>query len=341
MAGPSLDSKTLRYRDALEPLDAAVFRLEAGLMTFALLAMSATYFLKIVYEAVIAERNFVDAFLIKWLHGVETQPPVELVEAVHGLYSPTVVGAVLLLTGVGAARAIQVQLARDEHGEEAEAPGWSAKTAGMALGIIAGFVALAAIVVNVHSAVLCGVAYVGALAAFGTRAKRRGEVGKFALAWGLLSLPIAVLISRIPGQYAWVNDLSKILIMYVGFIGASMASRDRKHIVLNFGRRLWPSKHKRSVEVLSLLLWLFFDVLLLVLALHLFELQASAGSTLSILSIPEYHIILPVVLSFLLMSVRVAVDLVRVARGTESYFVGSDGTERAPDMLEPAPVEVA
>ena len=334
MAGPSLDSKTLRYRDGFEPIDAAIFRFEAGLMTFALLAMSATYFLKIVFEAVIAERNFVDAFLLKWLHGVETQPPPELVDAVHGVYSPAIVAAVLLITGLGAARAIQTQKHRDEHGENAETPGWNAMTFGIGVGVVLGFVALGMLVVKVPSSVLCGAMYAAGVVLFGLRAKTRGELGGYAVTWLVLSAPIGVLISRIPDQYAWVNDLSKMLIMYVGFIGASMASRDRKHIVLNFGRRLWPEQSKKWVEAASLLLWLCFDLLLLALAWHLFELQLSAGSMLSILPSPEYHIILPVVLSFGLMALRVLVDLVRVLRGTETYFEGPDGSEPAADAID-------
>ena len=78
MANP-LEQGPQRYDDALERLDAKVFRVEAGVMSFALLAMSVTYFLKIVYEAVIAERNFVDAFLLRWLHSAETEAPDALV----------------------------------------------------------------------------------------------------------------------------------------------------------------------------------------------------------------------------------------------------------------------
>jgi|GEM_PF-2995868 len=341
MAGPSLDERTLRYRDGFEAIDAAVFRLEIGLMSFSLLAMSVTYFLKIVFEAVIAERSFVDSFLLRWLHGVETQPPKELVEAVHGIYSPTIVSIMLLITGIGAARTITVQRARDASGDETMRPPWSGKTFAIAVAIISGFVALATLVVNVHSAILCGVVYAVAVIAFGARAKKRGGLTSYAVMWAFFSVPVAILIARIPGQYAWVNDLSKVLIMYVGFIGASMASRERKHIVLNFGRRLWPEAQKRWVEGFSLTVWLLFDLLLLALAFHLFEIQRSAGSTLSILSIPEYHVSLPVVLAFALMALRVGVDLVRVVRGTESYFVGSDGQPVADEPAAAASVEAA
>ena len=341
MAGPALDNRVVRFRDGFEPIDAKIYRLEAGLMSFALLAMSVTYFLKIVFEAVIAERSFVDSFLLRWMHGVETQPPPELVAAVHGTYSPTIVAVLLVTIAVGAARAIRVQKARQAAGNEELNPPWDTGTALLALGIGAGVLVLGWLVVNVHSAALCGVVYAVSVIAFGLRAKRQGDLVPYAITWAVLSIPIGVLIVRIPGQYAWVNDLSKVLIMYVGFIGASMASRERKHIVLNFGRRLWPAGREKLVEGQSLLLWLLFDLLLLALAFHLFELQLSAGSTLSILPIPEYHIVLPVVLAFALMSLRVAVDLVRVIRNTPSYREGSPppSTEPASSAVDPSKVE--
>lgn len=338
MAGPALDSRTLRYRDGLEPLDAALFRFEAGLMTFALLAMSATYLLKIIFEALSAERSFVDSFLLRWAHGTESAPPAELVEQVTGVWSPLIVGVIGLVMGFGAARAILVQKGQ-ESGVFADTPPAIGKVLGLGAAIILGFVLVGLIVIKVHSALLCGTVYGVMLVLFAMRARRRGELAAFVVMWLLLSVPIGVLIARIPGEYAWVNDLSKILIMYVGFVGASMASRHRKHIVLNFGRRLWPKNHQRAAEAVSLTVWLLFDLLLLTLALHLFELQYTAGSTLSILPIPEYHVVLPVVLSFVLMSARVAVDLMRVIRGTETYFVNADDVEMA--GFEPADGQAA
>lgn len=314
MANP-LEQGPARYDDALERIDRMVFRVEAGVMSFALLAMSVTFFLKIVYEAVIAERNFVDAFLLRWMHGTETEAPDALVATVHGVYTPSLVAVALLLLGVGAARTATQQIAR-ARGDEA-APPWKAATLLAGVAIAIGFAAVGWLVVVVPAQIACGVLYLFFLVLFARRAQGKGELGLFLLLWLPLSLPIGVLVSRIPEQYAWVNDLSKVLIMYVGFLGASMASREQKHILLNFGRKLWPQGAKRAIEALSLTIWLGFNLLLLALGYHLFALHQHAGSTLSILPIPEYHISLPVLLSFALMSLRVAADLFRVVTGAE------------------------
>lgn len=327
MANP-LEQGPQRYDDALERLDAKVFRVEAGVMSFALLAMSVTYFLKIVYEAVIAERNFVDAFLLRWLHSAETEAPDALVAQVHGVYTPTLVALALVLLGVGAARTATTQIARARG--DADAPAWTVWTLLAGLAIAAGFAAVGWLVVAVPSQIACGVLYAAFLALFVRRAHGKGELLPFLLVWVPLSLPIGVLIARIPEQYAWVNDLAKVLIMYVGFLGASMASREQKHILLNFGRKLWPAGAKRAIEALSLTIWLAFNLLLLALGYHLFALHQQAGSTLSILPIPEYHISLPVLLSFALMSLRVAADLWRVATGAEPQPAAvADGQEAA------------
>ncbi|MCO4762124.1 MAG: TRAP transporter small permease [Myxococcales bacterium] len=322
-----LVSDVPRYDDAFERVDGLASRIESGVMTFALLAMSMTAFLKIIYEAVIADRNFVDSFLLRWLHGTDSQPPAELLSQVKELYSPIVVIVVLLLIGIGASRTISGQIATSRG--DAELPPWKAMDFGLGLAIAAGFVGLGWLVVAVSSQIMCAALYVIALLLFGRRAQRSGDLVPFAVTWVVLSIPIGVLISRIPTQYAWVNDLSKILIMYVGFMGASMASRDRKHIVLNFGRKLWPTGARRSIEALSLLIWLSFNLLLLVLAAHLMQLQISAESELSVLPIPEYHIVFPVVLSFVLMSIRVAADLVRCLTGAVPVASDAKGEEVA------------
>ncbi len=319
MASNPFDNTVLRFDDGFERLDRRVFRVEAGVMTFALLAMSLTTFLKIIYEAVVADRNFVDLFLLRWLHGTATPPSDALLAQVKGVYSPAIVGFVIVFVGIAAARTIARQLAsKRSEDPSAPPPPWRLADLGLGLAIAAGFVLLGRMVVTVPSAMMCAAMYVIALALFAHRAHRHGDLTPFLATWLVLSVPVGVLISRIPTQYAWVNDLSKMLIMYVGFLGASMASRERKHIVLNFGRRLWPSAAKRYVEAFSLFVWLLFDVLLLVLAAHLMQLQIEAGSTLSILPVAEYNIVLPVVISFAIMSVRVGADLVRVLSGAET-----------------------
>ena len=337
MASNPFDNTVPRFDDAFERIDRNVFRAEAGVMTFALLAMSLTTFLKIIYEAVVADRNFIDLFLLRWLHGTATQPPEALLAQVKGVYSPAIVAFVIVFVGIAAARTIARQRAskRSEDGA-ARPPPWRLADIALGLTIAAGFVLLGWMVVTVPSAILCGAMYVIALVLFAHRARRHGDLKLFVATWLVLSIPVGVLISRIPTQYAWVNDLSKMLIMYVGFLGASMASRDRKHIVLNFGRRLWPSRVKRHVEAFSLLVWLLFDVLLFLLAAHLMQLQIEAGSTLSILPVAEYNIVLPVVISFAIMAIRVGADLVRVLSGKEPAPPAPDSAVVTSDPAAPA-----
>ncbi|HAN31033.1 MAG TPA: hypothetical protein DCQ06_05495 [Myxococcales bacterium] len=315
MANP-MTEQIARHDDGFERFDAQLYRIETGVMTFALMAMSVTYFLKIIFEAVIAERNFVEAFLLRWLHSGESAPSDILVQRVEQMYAPALVVAVIVGIGLGVARTISH--ARTPQGRRAP---WS--TRDLLVGVLVGIgqVGLGWLVVNVPSKVLCGLGYGGLLVLFGWPKKERGIDLRYIATWALLTVPIGTLISRIPDQYAWVNDLSKVLIMYVGFLGASMASRERKHIVLNFGRKLWPQVAKRGVEMFSLSVWMLFNLLLLALSWHLFALQVEAKSTLAILPIPEYHIVLPVVLSFALMSVRVGADLVRLAQGKSTQVV--------------------
>ena len=325
MANP-LGAQAKRFDDGFERFDARLYRLESGIITFALLAMSLPYFLKIVYEAAIAQRNFIDNFLLRFLHNEDGPASTELIDHVHGQLTPTITAVCLLITGLGAARAIEGHRHRDQDGRDSTtmAP-WTLKTVFLALTIAAGLVLFGWLVVNTPSQLACTVLYLMFVGLFARRARRRGQLLSYAIAWTLLSLPVFALLSRIPEQYAWVYDLCKILIMYVGFIGASMASREQKHIALKFGRKLWPRGGQRALEIVSLSVWLAFDLLLLTLGAHLFEVQWSSGSVLPILPVAEYHITLPVVLSFALMSMRVAADLVRAAMGRTPVAHDGDG----------------
>ncbi len=327
---PNDSQAPARYDDAFERVDARIFRLEVGVISFAMLAMSLTYFLKIVFEAVIAQRNFVDTFLLRWVHHGDGPAPAELVDSVHGLWTPLLVGTGIVVMSFAAARTIQARKAQQARGggdvpTAGVPPGnqdddlaplpWTLAVAGGALGIATSLVAFGWLVTVVPARTACLLLYIGGLLIFARRARRRGELVAWLLTWAALSLPVGVLIWRIPDQYAWVNDLAKILIMYVGFIGASMASREHRHVALNFGRRLWPKRAAHGIEALSLVVCLAFVILLAALAGDLLLLRLQSDSRLSILPLPEYHIVLPVVICFVLMAIRLTADLVRLLRG--------------------------
>ena len=327
-AAPSETQAPPRFDDWFERLDARIFRLETGVIAFALCAMSLTYFLKIVFEAVIAQRNFVDSFLLRWVHTGAGPAPAELVDLVHGVWTPSLVGTGVVLMSFAAARTMQIRGAQLAHGgahvhDTAQRQGphnhpprlpWTWQVLAGGAAIAAGLVVFGWLVTVVPARLACVLLYVGGLWLFARRALRRGELALWLVTWAVLSVPVGMLLWRIPEQYAWVNDLSKVLIMYVGFVGASMASRERRHVALNFGRKLWPKRWERGIEVVSIAGSLAFVLLLAALAMDLLLMRLHSDSQLSILPLPEYHIVLPVVVSFLLMAMRLSADLLRLLR---------------------------
>lgn len=323
MAASPLDASVVRYDDAFERVDAQLFRVEAGIATFSLLAMALSYFCKIIYDNVFAKTNFIDKFLLRWMHDGPGEAPNALVDQVHGVYTPAIVVTLLVVLGVGAVRTARVQRAigaARKAGQPEPSPAdvpFNPMTVVFGALVAVFFGVAGYVVVALPSALVCGVLYAFFVLLFARRAARRGSLPAYALTWAVLSVPIGWLIAVLPDGYSWANDLSKILIMYVGFLGASMASRERKHIMLNFGRRLWPSSLKRGIDVGSHLLWLGALVLLFVLGAHVLQLKLESGSTLAILPVAEYHIVLPVVLSFALMALRVGADAVRLLIGAE------------------------
>jgi C4-dicarboxylate transporter DctQ subunit len=102
---------------------------------------------------------------------------------------------------------------------------------------------------------------------------------------------------------AWGDPLVRNLVLWVGFIGASIATRERKHINIDIVSRWMPPRGKPFVEIITSLFSFFVCCLLTSAALKFIknEIQMETSTFLAIPSwIPE--MILPV--TFGLMTFR-------------------------------------
>ena len=58
---------------------------------------------------------------------------------------------------------------------------------------------------------------------------------------GLLGGLLYLLTTLVP-SFGWPQPLSVALMVWVGFLGASMATHDRRHLSLEMGSKIWPKK---------------------------------------------------------------------------------------------------
>lgn len=102
---------------------------------------------------------------------------------------------------------------------------------------------------------------------------------------------------------SWGDSLIRNLVLWVGFIGASLATREGKHINIDVVSRWLPSLGKRIVTLVIHLFSLFVCILLTYASLKFLNNEAQMGET-TFLNIPNWvlEIILPMI--FGLMSFR-------------------------------------
>jgi len=125
----------------------------------------------------------------------------------------------------------------------------------------------------------------------------------------LLSLMILIAFSQIVLRnlfetgLAWGDPLVRNLVLWVGFIGAALATKEGKHINIDVVSRWMPPRGKIFIEAITNLFSCFICALLTFAALKFIKNEAQMGGT-TFLGIPSWipEIILP--LTFGLMTLR-------------------------------------
>ena len=135
-----------------------------------------------------------------------------------------------------------------------------------------------------------------------------GRVEKF-LVTALLSTMILLAFSQIilrnifSTGISWGDPLVRYLVLWVGFIGASLASKEGKHITIEVFSRWFSGHSRRYLKAISLLVSVFICGLLTFAGWTFVQNEAQMGGT-TFLEIPVWipQVIIPV--TFALMTLR-------------------------------------
>ena len=125
--------------------------------------------------------------------------------------------------------------------------------------------------------------------------------------WIALRLFLVVL----PNGLVWSQTLGLVLTLWVGIIGASMATRQHRHLALDLGSKLWPKKALPYVQAAGNFLTGLFCLVLAGLAIvslrdHFRDYAQTdgAGGVFPALAIPKWIAFFGLPIGFLLMAVR-------------------------------------
>lgn len=294
--------------------DQALYAGEQGLITGALLVMTFSYFLQIVHRELNAQLNAFDLMFLRW-RGFDPQTASsELIDFITGVQTPAVLGC---LTFVMALLAVRTRL-RTQSEEAAAAWGLPRRMA-VALGLTVLCILILKFIALVPARWTCLLV----LGAIVVPAVRTGvSQGQFASLAGSVLGGLAVaafFVTKVTEDYIWSVELASVLLMYVGFFGASMATREGRHIQVDAVRKKLSPTQLPLYNAVCGAVTLLFCGLLLVLALQYVIEQIGHAGTLQATGLPEFLVSLPIASSLLVMvgrfAVRVKADLGAWRRG--------------------------
>lgn len=68
---------------------------------------------------------------------------------------------------------------------------------------------------------------------------------------GLLYAAVRLFLIALPNGLIWSQTLGLVFMLWIGLIGASMATRDHRHLALDLGSKLWPKRWLPKVQALG------------------------------------------------------------------------------------------
>ena len=305
---------------ALAALDNLVYSVERKLISVALGVMSLTVAMDVLHRRLADPRSRIGDWLLA-LMGASGDAAA--VESVQGTVAPLLAGALTVLL-------VAVMVAQQ--------PSLRARGKAVLLAATAGITSLlygfAYLVETASSRVVYGV-LLGAIAGAYLLSTTRWEDGvrraKAAVGVALGGIAVGFGVSIMPVGYSWAQQFSLFLLLWVGFLGASVATRSRRHIQVDAFRKYTPAAFLAWYNAASLALAGAFCVFLLYVSyLYTFGPVGNIHHDPQIGQVPDWLITTSLPIAFGIMSVRFLAQVVQevaAARaGKPSPFGRHDGS---------------
>lgn len=144
------------------------------------------------------------------------------------------------------------------------------------------------------------------------------------LAWaGFLYLSL-----KLGTGYSWGPQISLVLLLWMAFMGASMATHARKHLTIDAVRKIVPPHHERAFNALSFMLTAIVTAAFFLLSYH--YLLKRMGDVAEPGNIPDWIKVASIPVAFGMITIRFACYSIVEAVGA----ILKVEPEPAPDLLE-------
>ncbi len=280
-------------------IDAAVFRVEKALVTFASLVMTATVTLDIIHRSFESP----ESQLAQKLMGLGSIVGLPSGPATYAYLRDSVTPIFLLCLAF--AGGSTVYLAAQRRRGRRLSP-WGVLAWGILVAVSSWL--FVQFILLVPSRWVCfSLLTLGCGAWFWTALCERRKLDMAVS--GLILVSGFFACGTLPPAYIWSQELSLILLAWVAFLGASMATRAGRHIQVDALSKLLPMRLRPYGRALGLLLTTLFCAYLTALAYaHVFGSTGdfSSGELRPATRLPAWVIIFSAVVSFTLMTCRFA-----------------------------------
>ena len=138
------------------------------------------------------------------------------------------------------------------------------------------------------------------------------KLGAFVLGTLVVVITIAVIARYFLGQqFTWTEELCTFLFIWFSFLGATLATYEKRHVSVDFLVTKLPKQVNNVVKLLSNILILAFFVLLVVGAFILFPTMQHVSVALRI---PKYCYYFPIALSSVMMFCMYLADTIEFVK---------------------------
>ncbi|RMH43825.1 MAG: TRAP transporter small permease [Deltaproteobacteria bacterium] len=157
---------------------------------------------------------------------------------------------------------------------------------------------------------------------------RRSRAANAAIAAALTAAiagVIEIYLRNLPGGFVWAGEAALGLMLWVAFLGASMATYEKAHLSLEFGEKIWPRGVLHVVKAIAHAITSACCLALLALSIHSIREHYAAwksagghGSTLQTLDwVPLWAVYLVFPYVFAAMAVRLLAQTYTIATRTD------------------------
>lgn len=136
---------------------------------------------------------------------------------------------------------------------------------------------------------------------------------------------VELYVTLLPGGFLWASKAALCLMLWVGFLGASVATYEKAHLALEFGEKIWPKSMRHLMKAFAHALTSAGCIVLFILSIeslsaHHANWSAADGfaDTIPTLEwLPQWVVFLIFPYTFLAMAIRFAAQLVTAATRTD------------------------